>query len=559
MRPRSRSRRGPLALGLLALGLLAGCPGKQEPPAEQAPPVAVTTPATPATPAMPGPEFAAEAHRQALGRLRQEALPALRRLDPVAAAEVEGAPLRPPAFGPAERAALRNEVDAAQREAGEIRAMLLSPEEGMVLRTVQQGLERGRARVRLAPWRDDPSALVDALVPYQEALPRWIAAGRCEDGCGLAELGPALRAGLAEVGAASEPTLAATREDLASLRESLPRWTRGLDPEHPLMRARSELETTLVELDAELQRAAAAVASAPERGWEEPLAPADPGAWQRRPVRWSADKLRGVMEDQEALGIEAKRLFDRAELTTRRLHAMIDRDAAQPSHTPALPRPFDASACEATWAPLQAWAELKAPQLAPVLDCASALRDLPAGGPGPGPTPSDAAIVLHLVDVGFVEPSRRAQITATGIDIALVRGRAAPLAQRLTLQIAITAGSGQREAELHALRQAHARACLAATAVWIHGELGDLDTLRPRFEALGCEDLEARVVEAEARPRAALHGLGFVLLGRGPADAVALDRFWWSPMGLVYDLALPPPPSVETPPPMHIEELTPGE
>lgn len=544
MKPRARARGWRLGAAL-GLGLVGCSDEPASPPA--------SLPVEPVPAAAPSPTFVPDAHVAALETLRRDALPALRRLDPVAAAEVEGTPLRPPAFGLRERASLRDEIASAQREAQGIRAVMLSPEQGMVLRTVAQGLARGQARVRLAPWRDDPSALLDALEPYLRALPRFIAAGRCDDGCGLAELGPALRAGLGEVGAASPATLAATREDLAALRESLPRWTEGLPSEHALMLARPQLEATLVELEGALERAAATVAAAPEQPWEQPVAATEPAAWQRRPLHWTATKLRGVMDDEEALGIEPKRMFERAELTVMRLRAMIDRDAARPIEVPALPRPFDIAACDAAWAPLRSWAEVKAAQLAPSLDCASALRDLPPG------EPSDAEIVLHLVDVGFVEPSRRAQVAATGVDVALVRGRGAPLAQRLTLQIAITAGSSQRAAELHALRQAHAHACLAATAVWIHGELGDLEGLHPRLDPHGCGDLEAHVATARARPRAALHGLGFTLLGRGPADAVALDRYWWAPMGLVRDLALPPPPSPDNGPGVHIEELTPGD
>jgi hypothetical protein len=55
-------------------------------------------------------------------------------------------------------------------------------------------------------------------------------------------------------------------------------------------------------------------------------------------------------------------------------------------------------------------------------------------------------------------------------------------------------------------------------------------------------------------------GLGLIPVTRGPADAVALDRFPWAPIGLVGLLAdpaaiVPPPP---TPLELQVEELAPA-
>src|SRR5690606_8305792 len=146
--------------------------------------------------------------------------------------------------------------------------------------------------------------------------------------------------------------------------------------------------------------------------------------------------------------------------------------------------------------------------LVPALHCAAALRPLPALAP------SHAALVRHLLQHGVVEPTRRAQVEATAVDVALVRGRPAPLAQALVLQLAIASGSGRPAVERHALREAHGLACLAAAGVWIHGGLGDAhgsdDALTARLAAHGCGDGTALVDAAQARPRAALQGLGFV-------------------------------------------------
>lgn len=584
MSPRGRGRarwRLAGASGGLALALLLGCPRPDDGDGREAP----RDPA-PAVQA-PDPEFRRQAHAKALAALRKASLPALRSLDPVAAAEVEGTPLRPPGFGAAARAELRAALDEAQRQAEGLSPGMLSPEDGVVLRVLTHSLERGRHRLERPPWRDDPGALVHAVEPYLEALRRGLAAGRCDDGCGLAELGPALEAGVKEIGSASIVTLAAAREDLAALRRELPGLcgapgsSRGSGVETGPGRApqdgdsahaeragvgspdagspagsrasacdaaRPGLEAALDRIDARFARAAAGLASAPEQPWDHGVAPAEPEAWRRRPSRWSAAVLRVVLEHEEAYGVSPAALFDRMELTVARLRTMREREAARGGpEAPAIARPFDATACEAAWAPLRGWVQAQGSHLVAALDCAGAPWTLPPGV-------DDAAIVRHLLTHGVIEPTRRAHVAATGVDVALARGRAAPLAQALVLEIAIASGSGRSGAMQAALREAHQRACLAAVAVWIHGELGDEGELRRRLDAHACGELEPLVTAAEARPRAALRGLGLVLVGDGPADAAALDRYFWAPVGLVRDLAMPPPP-VETAPATRIEEL----
>ncbi|MFO0637557.1 MAG: hypothetical protein U0168_32435, partial [Nannocystaceae bacterium] len=62
---------------------------------------------------------------------------------------------------------------------------------------------------------------------------------------------------------------------------------------------------------------------------------------------------------------------------------------------------------------------------------------------------------------------------------------------------------------------------------------------------------------ALAHPRASLGGLGLWLLALGPADAVALEAFWWLPLGLVIDAARPPR-EPDTPVESKVEPLTPA-
>ena len=91
-----------------------------------------------------------------------------------------------------------------------------------------------------------------------------------------------------------------------------------------------------------------------------------------------------------------------------------------------------------------------------------------------------------------------------------------------------------------ALVEAQRSACMAAAALWIHGELGSDEDLGKRLkEHCGFEEPAHWIAAAEARPMAALAGLPLSRLGMGPADVVPLERYWWAPSGLLDVLARP--------------------
>ncbi|MCA9652732.1 MAG: hypothetical protein KC501_22635 [Myxococcales bacterium] len=513
---------------------------------------AEASPSSPTPP--PDDAFRRKAHATALSRVRTAILPVLRRLDPVAAAQVEGTPLRPPGLDVASRASLRTELEPADDEANGIDEAWLDPLDAVVLRAMQTTLARGHLYLR-RPWRDDPRAVLFALEPYLEELGRRIPAGECDaDGCGLDQLGPMLRAGFEQVGSASLPTVSAAREDLAALAAQLDRWGAGRPAEHPVAAALPSLRAVIEELDAGLEAAAIALPTAEELPWSSVVPSAEPSAWKRRPARWGAAKLTEWLTHAEAYGHPPKALFDGARTAAARMGAMVEREGGQPDASTALPRPFDLAACRAAFAPFESWVKGQATHLHGELDCEAVIAEL-----GPA-APDDAAIVLRIIDRGIIDPTRAAAVRATAPDITMLRGRMAPAAERTTLQVAITAATGWRGAELRAIEEARHDACLAAVAVWIHGELGPTEELARSLDGLGCGSPEPLVAAAEARPRAALRGLGLLLLGLGPADAAALDRYWWAPAGLVRNLALPPGPAVETPPEVEIQpiEVDPG-
>ncbi len=532
--------RAGLGLGVV-LGL-GGCPDPPAAPVEDAP----TEPAV----AVPDDDtFRREAHGRALAAFREQMRPALGLLDPVAAARVSAEPLQPRGFGAKSRAERRTALTTAAREAEGIRPQWLTPAARVALRTFQTALRRGQDELDHRPWRDDPRALVHAVEPYLDLVAERIALGKCDDGCGLAQLGPALQLGFEQIGAASVAARLAAREDLATLAAALPGWTAGLHPGHPLVDAGAQLSTTLDRLVVALDGATAPLTSRSPVPWTEPLAPTDPSAWVRRPEIWGVDRLQTWLDVHEAYGQPPKLVFARAESTVARLHAMLQRDAERIEPTPALPQPFDAAACAATWGPMADRVKAQAPQLTVDRDCGDALRTMPAD------VQTDADRVLHLIRRGVIEPTRIAQLANTADDIAMVHGRAAMAGQAHALGIALATAVGHGPAVMRAISAAHHDACRAAVAVWTHAELGPTEALTTTLASHGCTDVEDHVAAVLARPRRALQGLGLVLLGTGPADAAALDRYWWAPMGLVRDLALPPVPPVETTPSVRIEPL----
>ena len=541
---------------LLIAGLTAGCPDppKDPPPAaeDSKPPVEDGT-----TPFDERDGFVRDAHVKALSSLRTVALPALRLIDPVAAAQAEDEPLRPPSFGPSLRVPLRKPLGEAQREAAGIDHSWLPPEDGVVLRTLQTGLTQGFQQVTRPMWRDDPSAVLYRLEPYVDALTRAAAAGQCDEGCGIDALASTIEAGFNEVGSGTVPTVQTARRELKGLGERLAGLTRGPEgdrpPTHPLVKAQAELTATLARIDGELAKAEAALPAAPQVEWSSVLPRTEASAWQRRPEQWGKDRLREWLTIYEAFGHAPNELFERALQTAARLSAMKARDAVAPDESAAIARPFDAAACEQAFAPIQEWTTAQPTHLKVELDCEAIVREL---GPDPG---SDAEVLLAIIDRAIIDPTRLAQVKGTGVDVALVRGRAAAPAQRSTLQVAVTAATQHRAAELLSLSRTHEGICRAATALWVHAELGSTEQLAEKLAPHGCGDVATLVDAAKAHPLAALEGLGMMLLGLGPADAAALDRYWWAPMGLVRDLAIPPAPSLEVPPSMKVEELKPGE
>ncbi|HWB74444.1 MAG TPA: hypothetical protein VG755_05805, partial [Nannocystaceae bacterium] len=169
----------------------------------------------------------------------------------------------------------------------------------------------------------------------------------------------------------------------------------------------------------------------------------------------------------------------------------------------------------------------------------------------------DVDLAIALVHLGVVEPTELAQRRRTDPVLARIGGAIAPASHRHALTIAALSGLGRTDARARALASATHDLCLAITALWVHGELGDDAKLGERLgPACASRNVDAWIADALARPQRALAGLGLSLLALGPADAVALEQFWWVPIGLVIPLARPSAP-VETPVDIQTERLEP--
>jgi hypothetical protein len=211
----------------------------------------------------------------------------------------------------------------------------------------------------------------------------------------------------------------------------------------------------------------------------------------------------------------------------------------------------DATRCAAQWTKLDAFAATQ-PTLVRGFDCAADRWRLPEAA-------DDDDLAIALVQAGIVEPTRRRNRKQTEPTLARVWAD-------------VLSGAGMTSARARAAAAAHRSACTAIVALALHADIAD--PTRPPDASAGVDaaslakvvgeactgvDLGAARDEALARPTAALAGIGIDLLVRGPAEAVALERGWWLPIGFVLPMARPegPPPDVAVD--VKTEPIVPGE
>ena len=493
-------------------------------------------------------EFRNDAHVAAYARLLPLARVAFDQGDPITAALLDGGPPAPLPFTTAARAVLRTSIDAAWAEAEDIDANALGLEKAALLRAIRFGLSRLRDdHVRNPSTRSDPGVGVRATARLLDDVARRGA--DCE-GCdaALGQGALALQAALADVGASSLMAAKAATADCLVLRERL-RAQAGDAAQKPGVQ---QLVTALGDASDRIDAMVRALEAAPAKAAPEHIAVAkDPAATLRLPDRMGATTLRRWLDVHESEARKADVLVGELARALVQLDALAKKDADANKDEPTVGESaVDAARCAAAWAPIATWAKTQPPLAAAALDCTLALPRLPARA-------DDADLAIALVHLGVVEPTELAQRRRVEPLLARVGGSIAPASHRHALTIATLSGLGRTDARARVLAAATHDICLAMTALWVHGELGDDAKLGERLgAACASRKTEVWIADAVARPERALAGLGLSLLALGPADAVALEQFWWLPIGLVIPLARPTP-TIETPVDIQTERLEP--
>jgi hypothetical protein len=299
------------------------------------------------------------------------------------------------------------------------------------------------------------------------------------------------------------------------------------------------LTTAIAEADARLAAIAAALPQAKAATHEDRVARAvEPADVRKLPGRLGDTALRRRLEVEESETRTTKALFAEVLATAKSLMAMrAGADVPRTGRAVVTPE-----RCASVWAKVNDYAAKQPALRAAKIDCAafvSRVKGLEIG---------DTPLLDAIVHAGVVEPTRRARRRAELPVLALVGGQVAPASHMHAQTLAVAAGLGDPGARALALQSAGESLCRAATALAVHGELFDDATLATVLgPACDHRPIDTWIADAIARPRTSLDGLGLTLVGLGPADAVALERYWWLPIGLVVPTARPTPPTKAEP------------
>lgn len=483
-----------------------------------------------------------QAQRDAFARLEPRVAAFLVEVNPEAAFVLDRGPLRLPPLDPS---AADDALPDLWRDASEIAPRFLEPLDAVVLQTMLAGLAQRRESLRRPPaWQSDPLWIIADLERVWTLAREAEAQGQAYDADALlAAMAGHLSTGLRRLGATSAPVLGTARVRLEALAAEIDhRFPTDADARRTWSEALSTSRARLAAIEVALPAASAAT-------YEHAIVPApDPAQVARLPHRLGATELARRLADEESIARTAQALFVALGPTIARLQSL----ANTPETSPDASRPVDAARCPLFEAQFLG-ARANQPRLATAwLDCPAALRMW-------GDTAlSDAAFMLAALDRAVIHPLRDRRRRDERAVLALVSGRIAPVSQRLGQRVALATLLGAPRVPPLAAREALHAACLAAAALWIHGSLGTDEALLERLEAR-CSIVGAPsswIDAAEGDPRGALQGLELWRLGHGPADVVALDRYWWVPAGLVSPLADPTPPPAATIE-VHAEELSP--
>lgn len=499
---------------VLALGLVTACPGEDDPGPPRGPV---------AEPAEKTLELRTQAQREALQRLvpKVATLGALE--DPVTAAVREGTPPRMPPLTAKDRNALRDALEAADREAKGLTPRLLEPTERVVAIASMFAINRARdLYLHHAPWADDPTWVTrEATLVVEQLEVASRRAGTCTHcAAALPSLAATMEAMAERVKSSSAPRAAAAASDARALAARV-RALPGL-PDETAARALEAFATAMETLS---------------------------GA----PARWETKVLQRQLEVEENLSERPVDLYEGLGSAVATLAALSRKHPVSPEDPPT---PVTLARCTEAYAEIQRVVASQEALDPGDFDCTRFTSGL-------GTTPlDDSGLRIALVDAALVAPHREAAIRALPPALAAIGGRIARGSQRHTLRTAILlADEALAPAAARALSAELDAACLTAAALWIHGGLGDDDALAKQLAPHCPQETSAYIAQAEARPRQALEGLALARVPQGPAGVVPLDKLWWLPLGLVQDVALPPTDDAQPPSGVRaiIEPIEPAE
>lgn len=494
-----------------------------------------------------------EAHREALELALEPAAAALAAADPLGAYRAGLGERVDLPLTIADRVELEDTVAAGRTAIDGIDEAQLSGSQVVLLRALHFGLSRIHDDLHRRPaLRQDPVAPLTAIAGVLDELRFRLIRGECDAACralprALADDVPALRQ---QLEAASRPAVVTARDRsavLAARARALAELPAFADEDDPARAGLEELAVALDEHTTWLFDVDAALAKT-ERSqtWTAdppPLRPGGPESLERLPGPLGRVALRRRLSVGERLDLDLPTDLARVEAHAARWQALAGELLAKEDTLEAALKadaassgPVDTARCEAALAEIRAGLETVEEVEAPSLDCPRYLEVL-----GDDPR-SDGELTLELLDLGVIEPQRRARAADELPELRLIRGRWSEAVHLHLRRIMLLAHIDHRGARARALLAGRRALCLAGAALWIHGELGGAEEigaqLGPACELLG----EAEAVEATVLgdPRGALAGLGLSLIGDDPAQMAAMDRYYWAPLGLITTLATPP-------------------
>lgn len=506
-------------------------------------------------------ELKREAYREALERALPPARAALVAADPIGAWQAGLAAASSPPLRPALRRELEGIAESARATIDEIDESYLPAAEVAILRTMRFAFARLNDDLYRRPrFQQDPMVGLHAVAAALDELRYRLVHDDCDASChalpaALAQDVTNLRRQLSAASVAGVTRASVVSDELAHEIRALAATplvtnlvtdqvtglvTGGQDP---LKVGLEQLADACDEHHAWLEQLAVALPDAAQHHeWTAtpaPLKPTDSANVERLPAIVGAAALTRRLSVEERIDLVPGPAFAEIERHVARWQALReailgDQDLkllAEEDH----PSPVDVPRCEAVLARLRPGLAAIPEIDAPDLDC---VRYVALLGDAPR---SEGQLVLELLDLGVIEPQRRALRALELPEVALVSGQWSTQVHLHLRRIMLLARLSEPAASARAIQAGRQALCWAEAALWIHAQIGPpsevaLTIGRPCADLGDAAAISARV---SGDPRGALAGFGLSLIGDEPARMVGFDRFYWAPLGLMKLLATP--------------------